>query len=131
MSPVRRTAKGVKQRTVSTSEVRKQLAGALRTVKQEKVLIGFGRYGACVAVLVPVEGAFMLAGRGAEVRPELRAKIKAMAEAFADDLQLDDAPAAAARKAPRTLGAKTARKASAPKAAKKSAKARRKPQSRR
>lgn len=130
MSPVRKAAKGAKQRTVSTSEVRKQLAAALRTVKQDKVLIGFGRYGACVAVLVPVEAAFILAGRGAEVRPELRGKIKAIAEAFAQDLQLDQAPSAAARKAPRTLGSRMARKAPAPKASKKSAK-RRKPPSRR
>ncbi|HCK83271.1 MAG TPA: hypothetical protein DHW63_01735 [Hyphomonadaceae bacterium] len=130
MSPVRRAAKGAKQRTVSTSEVRKQLAGALRTVKQEKVLIGFGRYGACVAVLAPVEAAFMLAGRGAEVKPELRAKIKAIAEAFADDLQLEDAPAAVSRKAARTTRKAPGKKA--PKTvAKKSAKARRKPQSRR
>ncbi len=99
MSPVRKAAKGAKQRMVSTSEMRKQLAAALRTVKQEKVLIGFGRYGACVAVLVPVEAAFILAGRAAEVRPELRSKIKAIAEAFAGDLQLEEAPVA--RKAPR------------------------------
>ncbi len=120
MLPVRKAAKGAKQRTVSTSEVRKQLAAALRTVKQEKVLIGFGRYGACVAVLVPVEAAFILAGRGAEIRPELRSKIKAMAEAFAGDLQLEQAPAA--RKAPRT-----SRKAPAKKLAKKVVKRRLKP----
>lgn len=126
MSPVRKAAKGAKQRTVSTSEVRKQLAGALRTVKQEKVLIGFGRYGACVAVLAPVEAAFMLAGRGAEVRPELRAKIKAISEAFADDLELEEAPAV--RKAAKATKKAPAKKAGK-KVAKKMAKARPKPRS--
>jgi hypothetical protein len=92
MKSLRKAAKGAKQ--VSTSEVRKQLAAALRTVKQDKVLIGFGRYGDCVALLAPVEAAYLLAGRGAEVRPELRAKIKALAEAFADGLAVDKAPAA-------------------------------------
>lgn len=98
MKAAKKVAKGAKQRTVSTSEVRKQLAAALRTVKQNKVLIGFGRYGACVALLAPVEAAFMLAGRASEVKPETRSKIKALAEAFAADLALTEAPAKKAAK---------------------------------
>jgi hypothetical protein len=66
----------------STSEARANFAEALETAQVDSAVIGFDRYGRTVAVLVPVEAAYILAGLEREVSPAKRAEIKRAALLF-------------------------------------------------
>ena len=99
MKSVRTSSKAPKRRAVSTSEGRKNLAAALRTVNKDKVLIAFGRYGKSVAVLAPPEAILTLAGR--TVAPAVKSKIKALAAAMADGLEAERAAPPAKKKSAR------------------------------
>lgn len=79
----RAAARKSKPRTLSTSEARANLADVLETTHAEDAVIGFDRYGRTVAVLVPVEAVYMLAGLGRLVPPATRKRIEEGAALFA------------------------------------------------
>jgi len=66
----------------STSEARANFAATLDAAQQENAVIGFDRYGRVIAVVVPVEAAYMLAGLEREISPARRAEIKQAALVF-------------------------------------------------
>lgn len=66
----------------STSEARANFAATLDAAQRENAVIGFDRYGRVVAVVVPVEAAYILAGLEREVSPARRAEIKQAALLF-------------------------------------------------
>ncbi len=71
-----------KHQTLSTSEARANFAEALGMAQDESTVIGFDRYGKLVAAVVPIDAVRMLAGRGADVDPAVRAKIERMSRNF-------------------------------------------------
>jgi hypothetical protein len=73
---------GASTPSFSTSKGRANFARALKTTDRQKTVVGFARYNRPVAALVPVEAVAMLAGEGAKVAPDVRAKIVRMARQF-------------------------------------------------
>jgi hypothetical protein len=110
MKSVKLTGGRGKQRTVSTSEARANFASALKTVGQQKTIIGFDRYKETVAVLAPIEAVYVLAGRAKEVDKDVMDRVVRMAEMF---LHRYPAPAASAERAPAKSAAKKGRKKAA------------------
>lgn len=66
----------------STSEARANFAETLEQAQADNAVIGFDRYGRIVAVLMPVEAAYILAGQERDVSPAKRAEIKQAAQVF-------------------------------------------------
>lgn len=87
----------------STSEARANFAETLEQAQADNAVIGFDRYGRVIAVLMPVEAAYLIAGLDREVSPAKRAELKQAALLFVrsvpNRIAKKKKPAAAARKA--------------------------------
>jgi len=88
-NPARR---GGKKQTLSTSQARANFADALGMAQEQSTVIGFDRYGKLVAAVVPIDAVRMLAGRGVEVEPGVRAKIERMARSMLQVAAPESAP---------------------------------------
>src|SRR5262245_35189234 len=103
---------GASPPSFSTSKGRANFARALKTTDRQKTVVGFARYNRPVAALVPVEAVAMLAGEGAKVAPDVRAKIVRMARLFQAGMAPPKAPAAPAKRAkPKAAKKRPAKKA--------------------